>query len=280
MAGLMTFHGPMPVASKLTPYTREGVCESSVRSRRHRDARQPGRPEVASAGAIPCARSGRAWRPARWWVEISILLSLFGTPYEIDTRGAIFFFEDIDEEPYRFGHLLTQLSWPESSTGPPAFSSGAADIGPRDYKPSTVSPYNFADTLDRPWPNFRCRCCAACRSGTPTTKPRSLWARPRAWTRRPRLSPSSDRDRPLIRRAQALSILHDESLRRLRRARAVLTDGLRAKLGSGVAGYREASNAQSCGSGCGRRDSHRAWQAQPQAGVPGAEPRPGGVPRH
>jgi len=42
--------------------------------------------------------------------NLSLIASLMGTPYEIDTAGKIFFFEDVDEEPYRVDRMLNQLS--------------------------------------------------------------------------------------------------------------------------------------------------------------------------
>lgn len=41
--------------------------------------------------------------------NLTLIASLMGTPYEIDTRGKILFLEDIDEEPYRIDRMLTQL---------------------------------------------------------------------------------------------------------------------------------------------------------------------------
>ncbi|MBW7995208.1 MAG: LD-carboxypeptidase [Candidatus Glassbacteria bacterium] len=42
--------------------------------------------------------------------NLSIITSLLGTPYEIDTSGRIFFFEDVDEEPYKIDRMLNQLA--------------------------------------------------------------------------------------------------------------------------------------------------------------------------
>jgi muramoyltetrapeptide carboxypeptidase len=36
--------------------------------------------------------------------------SLMGTPYEVDTTGAILFLEDVDEELYRIDRMLTTLA--------------------------------------------------------------------------------------------------------------------------------------------------------------------------
>jgi muramoyltetrapeptide carboxypeptidase len=41
--------------------------------------------------------------------NLATICSTLGTPFEIDTRGAIFFLEDIAEEPYRIDRMLTQL---------------------------------------------------------------------------------------------------------------------------------------------------------------------------
>ena len=40
---------------------------------------------------------------------LSLLVSLLGTPYDPDYRGAILFWEEIGEEPYRIDRMLTQL---------------------------------------------------------------------------------------------------------------------------------------------------------------------------
>jgi muramoyltetrapeptide carboxypeptidase len=40
---------------------------------------------------------------------LSILVSLCGTPEALDTRGAVFFWEDVGEDTYRLDRMLTQL---------------------------------------------------------------------------------------------------------------------------------------------------------------------------
>jgi muramoyltetrapeptide carboxypeptidase len=40
---------------------------------------------------------------------LSLVVALIGTPWEIDLRGKIFFFEDVDEEPYGIERMLSQL---------------------------------------------------------------------------------------------------------------------------------------------------------------------------
>ncbi|MFN9225627.1 MAG: LD-carboxypeptidase [Pseudanabaena sp.] len=41
--------------------------------------------------------------------NLSLVVNLLGTPYEIDTKDKILFLEDIGEEPYRIDRMLTQL---------------------------------------------------------------------------------------------------------------------------------------------------------------------------
>jgi muramoyltetrapeptide carboxypeptidase len=40
---------------------------------------------------------------------LSVLVATLGTPFALDTRGAILFLEDVGEKPYRIDRMLTQL---------------------------------------------------------------------------------------------------------------------------------------------------------------------------
>jgi muramoyltetrapeptide carboxypeptidase len=41
--------------------------------------------------------------------NLAMIVSTLGTPYEVDTKGAIFFLEEVSEEPYKIDRMLTQL---------------------------------------------------------------------------------------------------------------------------------------------------------------------------
>ncbi len=41
--------------------------------------------------------------------NLSLLSATIGTPYEIETKGRIVFIEEVDEPPYRFDRMLTQM---------------------------------------------------------------------------------------------------------------------------------------------------------------------------
>ncbi len=42
--------------------------------------------------------------------NLSLICSLMGTPWELDTTGRLLFFEDVDEDPYRLDRMLGQLA--------------------------------------------------------------------------------------------------------------------------------------------------------------------------
>lgn len=55
-----------------------------------------------------CLKSGKATAPITGGC-LSIITSLMGTPYEINTNEKILFLEDINEKPYQIDRMLTQL---------------------------------------------------------------------------------------------------------------------------------------------------------------------------
>jgi muramoyltetrapeptide carboxypeptidase len=111
-SGMVTFWGPMAGYDlgrspspfkikhlrKVTSRTAEGSpvrLPASAPSPRRRKLR------VISPGAVEGRLVGG---------NLSIIASLIGTPYEIATSGRLFFFEDVDEEPYKMDRMLNQLS--------------------------------------------------------------------------------------------------------------------------------------------------------------------------
>jgi muramoyltetrapeptide carboxypeptidase len=41
--------------------------------------------------------------------NLSLIVTMLGTPYEIDLRGKVLFLEEVGEEPYRVDRMLTHL---------------------------------------------------------------------------------------------------------------------------------------------------------------------------
>jgi muramoyltetrapeptide carboxypeptidase len=103
---LVTFHGP----TLNTTVTAEGP-EFTVQSLL-KTVTQPAPPgsicDSEARKGVSILRSGTATGPLVGG-NLSVLATMLGTPYQPRFKGAIFFFEDVDEEPYRFDALLTQL---------------------------------------------------------------------------------------------------------------------------------------------------------------------------
>jgi muramoyltetrapeptide carboxypeptidase len=109
--GLVTFHGPVG-GSTIEPYSLENFRRVVMT------------PEAAGVLAPPpkkpaelVDRTNRVVRlhPGKATGRLAggnltLLAALMGTPYEIDTDGAILFTEDIREEIYRIDRMLTQLA--------------------------------------------------------------------------------------------------------------------------------------------------------------------------
>lgn len=97
--GLLTFHGPMVT-------TLAGSDRQSIRffhdllNRREMDSLKPEGLEILIAGQVQGRLLGG---------NLTTLVHLLGTPYELSWQGAILFLEDIGEQPYRIDRMLTHL---------------------------------------------------------------------------------------------------------------------------------------------------------------------------
>ena len=106
-AGLISFHGPMLNSDLVKPNLPAPTLRSLIRTLSER--RAPGsicqgfsRHSVRVLS--PGIASGRLLGG-----NLTILCAALGTPYLPSFQGKILFFEDVDEVPYRFDRLLTQL---------------------------------------------------------------------------------------------------------------------------------------------------------------------------
>ena len=109
--GLVTFHGPVG-SSIFDVYTQENFRRVVMTPE---PAGQLNPPEKKPDVLID--RTNRILRLAPGKASgrlaggnLTMLASTMGTPYEIDTRGAILFLEDIREDIYRVDRMLTQLA--------------------------------------------------------------------------------------------------------------------------------------------------------------------------
>jgi muramoyltetrapeptide carboxypeptidase len=148
MTGLVTFHGPV-LLSEFTPYTQDCFRRALF--------------QTAPLGALTNPPAANSLRPAHDLRTIhpgtargrliggnlTLVASLMGTPYEIETQGRIFFTEDVGEEPYRIDRMLTQLLLAnklQAASG--AVFGECLDCGPSDYKPSFAWAMTFGEVLD------------------------------------------------------------------------------------------------------------------------------------
>ncbi|WZY00440.1 LD-carboxypeptidase [Bacillus sp. FSL W7-1360] len=101
--GLVTFHGPMLASDlhiePLPQVTYKGL-KQILQPQVMRIDEESGPLETMIGGEVSGKLVGG---------NLTLLVSLLGTPYEIDTTGAILFLEEIDEEPYRVDRMLNQL---------------------------------------------------------------------------------------------------------------------------------------------------------------------------
>ena len=107
-AGLVTFHGPVATGSmpawslaslKKALFSSEPIGELS--NPPEDDPAWPSFPlHTVSAGKARGAIAGG---------NLTLVSTTMGTPWEIDAKGKILFFEDTGEAPYRVDRMLTQL---------------------------------------------------------------------------------------------------------------------------------------------------------------------------
>jgi len=104
--GLITFHGPGMTrfnSQELSPYTEEFLFKA-ISS-----------PEPIGEISCPDEKKwinifhGGTARGETTGGNLSLICSTLGTPYEIDTRDKILFFEELETEPWIIDHMLTHL---------------------------------------------------------------------------------------------------------------------------------------------------------------------------
>lgn len=71
------------------------------------NAEKSAAPDAAAAAPVPTDLYIK--RATLWGGNLSVLVSLVGTPYLPKVRGGILFLEDVNEHPYRIERMLTQL---------------------------------------------------------------------------------------------------------------------------------------------------------------------------
>jgi len=145
--GLVTFHGPVAISS-FSKYTLKyftQICASPepIGLIEHPAPDNPLRPTAHLNTIRPGKATGRLIGG-----NLTLLTALLGTPYDVDTDGAILFLEETGEEPYDIDRMLTQLIL----SGKLARVAGVMfdrcpDCQPSEYKPAFSSTFSLEEVL-------------------------------------------------------------------------------------------------------------------------------------
>lgn len=108
--GLVTFHGPV-ARSRIQPWTLEQLRRVVMSPAPIGLLANPPKPEndLVDPDFRILTLSGGTARGRLVGGNLTMIAALMGTPWELDTTGAILFLEDIDEAFYRVDRMLTQL---------------------------------------------------------------------------------------------------------------------------------------------------------------------------
>lgn len=147
-ARLITFHGPI-LLSRFTEYTQTNFRKALFETKPIGKVTNPTEGnELRTEHTLRTIRPGTATGRLTGG-NLTLISTTLGTPYEIETRGAILFLEDVEEEPYSIDRMLTQLRLAGKFDGVAGVIFGeCTDCRPNDYKPSTASPYSLGETLN------------------------------------------------------------------------------------------------------------------------------------
>jgi len=110
-SGIVTFHGPVG-GSTFDPYSLENFKRVVMTAAPAGELMSPSKKPnelVDRTNRIVRLAGGKA--SGRFvGGNLTMVHSLMGTPYEVDTDGTILFLEDVHEEPYRIDRMLTTLA--------------------------------------------------------------------------------------------------------------------------------------------------------------------------
>lgn len=100
-SGIVTFHGPVGAHGSSWSGEARQFIERLLFS-----TEAPGKLTIPDAHRIVAGRAQGRLAGG----NLTLVASLMGTPFEIPTRDALFFFEETQEAPYRIDRMLTQLA--------------------------------------------------------------------------------------------------------------------------------------------------------------------------
>lgn len=111
---LVTFHGPV-ASSSFDPFTLSYFLKTlfSVKAGEikgeNKTESESGASLISYTDSKVLTLNTGVARGRLTGGNLSMIVSTLGTPYEINTRDALLFLEDVSEEPYKIDRMLTQL---------------------------------------------------------------------------------------------------------------------------------------------------------------------------
>jgi muramoyltetrapeptide carboxypeptidase len=113
-AGLVTFHGPVGMSNlpeyaathmlKVLMHPEDEYTIPMALENSRKAATEPGNEHFALRTVVPGTATGRLIGG-----NLSLVAALAGTPYAADTKDALLFLEEVNEEPYRVDRMMMQL---------------------------------------------------------------------------------------------------------------------------------------------------------------------------
>lgn len=105
-SSLVTFHGPMPVSNwadgPMDGFTRDSLFHTIMSDEPVGEIVNPAGYEKKTVNPGVC-------EGALVGGNLSLIVGLLGTPYELDAKGRILFIEDVGEKTYSLDRMLTHL---------------------------------------------------------------------------------------------------------------------------------------------------------------------------
>jgi muramoyltetrapeptide carboxypeptidase len=146
--GLVTFHGPV-VLSRFTEFTQKHFRAALFDPKPlGKLTNPPDNDPLRPAHTLRIVRPGKA-RGRLIGGNLSLIAATMGTPYEIDTKDAILFIEDVGEQPYEMDRMLTQLRLAGKLQAASGVIFGeCSECAPRDFKPSFESTLSLGEVVD------------------------------------------------------------------------------------------------------------------------------------
>lgn len=147
MSGLITYHGPVAL-SKFNKWTLNSFNLAVFGTEPIGLLKNPvDTTIIRQSHPVRTITSGKATGKLIGG-NLSLVCSLMGTKYEMETKGKILLLEDVGEEPYRIDRMLIQVK----NAGKLQEASGivfgeCSDCQPSKFSPSTVWDYSLGEVL-------------------------------------------------------------------------------------------------------------------------------------